>query len=215
MEQTFLTCLPLWLINLSLAALVCARAPRKASHQAFAAFVLPMVLWSVSVKMAYLHTALLQGVLWARLAFFAAGCAGQSFIILCQVFPDQQRLVMTRRVQGILLLGCLVIGLTFTPLVLRNISIAPHGGIEPQYGSLYPLFGVFMLIAFGQGFWSLAQKWRAARGRSRQQIHYLWLGLGLTIGGSTTTNLIIPLLTGSSRFSEYGPYFTLCFLGLT
>jgi PAS domain S-box-containing protein len=145
----------------------------------------------------------------------AAGLIGQSFSVFCQVFPEQQRLVVTRGVRGILLLGCVISGLTLTPLVLRDIGMARAGSIQPQYGPLYPLFGAFMLVAFGQGFWTLTRKWRAARGHSRQQIHYLWLGLCLAISGGTTTNLIIPALTGSSRFSEYGPYFTLCFVGLT
>ena len=215
MEQILLTSLPVWVINLALGGVVCIREPRKASHQAFAAYVLAMVLWSIGVKMAYAQAGDPAGILWARLTFVAGSLIGHSFVIFCQVFPEHQRLHMQAGAQRVILYGALVTALTLTPLVLKDIGLSSSGGIQPHYGPFYPLFGLFMLLAFGHGLWTLTKKWRAARGRSRQQILYLWLGLCLTIGGGSTTNLLIPALTGSSRFSGYGPYFTLVFVGLT
>jgi PAS domain S-box-containing protein len=215
MELTFLTTLPVWVINLALAGLVCARGTRKASHQLFVAFVLALIMWSLSVKLAHFYAGAATGIWWARLAFTGGSLAGLSFGLFGQAFPDCQRLTLNRGTQVIVLLGLLVTACTFTPLVLSDLGVPDRGGIQPHYGPFYPLFAVYLLTAFGYGIWSLVRKWRAARGRSKLQIQYLWLGAGLLVSGAVTTNLLIPALTGSSRFSEYGPYFTLCFVGLT
>jgi nitrogen-specific signal transduction histidine kinase len=203
------------MINLALGGLVWAREPRKAAHQAFAAYTVSMVLWSIGVKMAHAFVEHGSGLWWGRLSFMAASLIGQSFVIFCQVFPERQQFQMNASARGVLLFGTGMTALSLTPLVLKDITLSSAVGLRTHYGPCYPLFGLFMLLAFGHGIWTLMKKWRAARGRSREQILYLWLGLCLAIGGGATTNLIIPALTGSSRFSVYGPYFTLAFVALT
>lgn len=80
---------------------------------------------------------------------------------------------------------------------------------------LHPLFGIVLLSSLSTGIGILVRKWWHARGRKRLQIQYLCLGLGLFFAGATTTNIIIPIVMQSSRFSEYGPYFSLFVVGLT
>jgi PAS domain S-box-containing protein len=174
-----------------------------------------MVTWSFCVKMAYVNAAHPSVILWGRFAFTTAALIGSSFVVFCQSFPDSPRLYVSTGALLAVLLGVLMAGLALTPLVQSDVVVSNSGHVQPRYGPLYPLFGVFLLAAVGQGLWTLARKWRAARGRQRQQIRYLWLGLCLNIGGGITTNLLIPALTGSSRFSQYGPYFTLFFVALT
>jgi signal transduction histidine kinase len=215
MEPAFITDLPLWAINLFLAALVYSRAPQKATNRAFAVFVLTMVVWSVCVKMVFVSTAHPPGILLKRLPFAAASLIGSSFVVFCQVFPDRESLSRSKGTRILMLLGAVMAGLSLTQLVLRDTDISGTGRIQPHYGPLYPVFGAFIVAAFGHGIWTLTRKWRTARGRSRLQIQYLWLGLCLLICGGTTTNLIIPALTGSSRLGVYGPYFSAFFVGLT
>jgi signal transduction histidine kinase len=215
MEPTLITGLPLWAVNLFLAGLVCFRALRNPPNQAFAAFVLTMVSWSFCVNMVYANAAHPSLLLWGRLAFAAASLIGGSFVLFCQVFPELTRPSLDKGSWPLTLLGVLMAGLSLTPLVLRDVDALGTGRVQPHYGPLYPVFGVFMLAAFGHGISTLTKKWRTTRGRSRLQIQYLWLGLCLLICGGTTTNLIIPALTGSSRLGVYGPYFSLFFVGLT
>jgi signal transduction histidine kinase len=215
MVPAFITDLLLWAINLFLAALVYSRAPQKATNRAFAAMVLTMVGWSVCVTMVFISTGYPPGILLKRLPFVAASFIGSSFVVFCQVFPDRDSLSGSRGAWLLMLLGAAMAGLSLTPLVLRDTDISGTGRIQPHYGPLYPAFGAFMLGAFGHGIWTLTRKWWTARGRSRLQIQYLWLGLCLLIGGGTTTNLIIPALTGSSSLGVYGPYFSVFFVGMT
>jgi two-component system nitrogen regulation sensor histidine kinase GlnL len=215
MEPTSVTGLPLWAVNLFLAGLVYFRDPRQPPNQAFAAFVLTMVSWSFCVNMVYAHTAHPPLILWGRLAFAAASLIGSSFVLFCQVFPEFTRLSLSKRSWSLILSGALMTGLSLTPLVLRDVDILGTGRVQANYGRLYPLFGVFMLVAFAHGIWTLTKKWRTTRGRSKLQIQYLALGFCIALCGGTTTNLIIPALTGSSSLGVYGPYFSVFFVGLT
>jgi hypothetical protein len=160
MEHILLTSLPVWVINFALGGLVYVREPRKASHQAFAAYALTMVLWSIGVKMAYAQAGAPLGTMWGRFTFIGAGLIGLSFVVFCQVFPDRQQFQVNTSARGVMLLGAGMIACILTPLVLREITPAHTGGIQPHYGSFYPVFGLFMLLAFGHGMWTLMQKWR-------------------------------------------------------
>jgi len=215
MGTALATGLPLWAINLFLAGLVYFRHPKSLPNRVFAVFVLTMVGWSFCVRMVYVSAANPTGLLWGRLAFATASLIGSSFVVFCQVFPDLQSLRAPKRSLWFIALGVLVAGLSLTPLVLDDVVLSASGGVQPYYGPLYPLFFAFMLAAFGHGILILTRKWRTSRGRSRLQIQYLWLGVCLLIGSATTTNLIIPGLTGSSRFGVYGPYCTIILVGLT
>src|SRR5919109_5380811 len=149
------------------------------------------------------------------LPLWAVSLIGSSFVLFCQIFPELTRVSVNKGGWSLILSGALMAGLSLTPLVLRDVATLGTGRVQPHYGPLYPVFGVFMLAAFGHGIWMLTKKWRTTRGRNKLQIKYLWLGLCLLICGGTTTNLIIPALTGSSRLGAYGPYFSVFFVGLT
>jgi nitrogen-specific signal transduction histidine kinase len=207
--------LPLWIINLTLAGLVLARDPHNVSNQTFAGFVLMVVAWSLCVKMTVIYIAHPAGIWLGRLAFTTASFTGLFLIVFSQTFPDLDRLQLGKATRWLVGLGIMVSALTLTPVILQDVDLNDAGHLQTHYGSLYVLFGLFILMAFSHACWTLAKKWKVARGRNRLQMQYLWLGLGLFLAGGTTTNLIIPALTKSSRFSEYGPYFTLCFIGMT
>jgi two-component system NtrC family sensor kinase len=215
MEPAILSSLPLWTINLALAGLVYYREPRRASHATFAVYVLMLVGWSFCVKMVDLHAAHPAGIMWGRMAFAAGSLAGMSFVAFCQTFPDRHRFCINRTAWRLILLGILVSGLTMTPLILRAVDTSESAQMRTHYGALYPIYGVYLLASLGYGIKTLLDKWRAARGRHRLQMQYMLLGLFLTIAGGLTTNLLIPTLFHTSRLSRYGPYFTLCYVGLT
>jgi two-component system NtrC family sensor kinase len=215
MEASVLSSLPLWVANLFLAGLVYLREPRKASHVTFAVYVAITVAWSFCVKMFDANTSYSVDVVWGRLAFATGSFIGASFVLFCQAFPDQKHFRANRWTQTLAALALFVAALSVTPLVLQEVGVSQAGNVQTHYGPLYPVFGVYLVTAFGYGIWMLGRKWRAARGRYRLQIQYLLFGLSLAIAGGVTTNLVIPALFHSSRFSKYGPYFTLCYVSLT
>jgi two-component system, sporulation sensor kinase E len=207
--------LPLWIISLFLAGFVYCRQPHSPSSRMFVLFVLSIVGWALCVKMVYGHATLPIALFWGRLAFASASLIASSFAMFCQVFPDLPKPQTSKNILYLACSGGLVAGFSLTPLVLREVAIQGTGDVRPAYGPFYPVFAAFMLAVIGHGFWTLTRKWRAARGRNKLQLQYLWLGLCLALGSGTTTNLLVPALTGSSHLGVYGPYFALFFLGLT
>ena len=215
MNTDLLLNLPLWIANLALAAAVLWRAPRQATTYVFCGFVLPLVVWACAVKLVYIYAAAPSGILWARLAFVAGALVGMNFVLFCECFPDSSRFPLTKTTRLFLALGLAIAGLSLTPWIVSDIAHDDSNGIKPTYGSLYSLFSIFLLCSVSVGIAILVRKWRRARGRQRLQIQYLCLGLSLFFAGATTTNVIIPLLAHTSRFSKYGPYFSLFVVGLT
>ncbi|MGH8068585.1 MAG: ATP-binding protein [Candidatus Entotheonellia bacterium] len=215
MDPSIAAILPLPIINLSLAALVYWHDPDKATNRTFAVFVLAISAWSFAVRLVYLYASEPTGIIWGRMSFVSAGLIGTTFFALSTVFPDQTRLPKAWRTRLMLIAGLCIVLASLTPLILTDVQSAANRHVVAAYGPFYPLFGLYMVVALSYGGWSLFRKWRTARGRSRLQLQYLWLGLVLFLGGAAMTNLIIPTLTGSSRFGLYGPYFSLFLVGLT
>jgi PAS domain S-box-containing protein len=215
MDATLIAVITLCAINLFLAGMVFFRSPRNPSNQAFVFFVLTLVGWSFCLQRVFGSATPASEILWGRPAFAFASLIGSSIVVFCQLFPDSTRPSLSKTSRLFILLGTLLAGLSLTPLMLRDMVISSNGQIERHYGPVYPVFAAFFLTALGHGIWTLTRKWRTSRGRSKQQIQYLWLGLCLLIGGATTTNLMIPILMRSSHASVYGPYFSVFFVCLT
>jgi PAS domain S-box-containing protein len=112
------------------------------------------------------------------------------------------------------LIGLLICGLAFSPWIVASVRLEP-GGPEPVYGPLHRFFALYFIASYASALVHLARKLRGAKGFARAQLQYLFLGTGLACLGGVTTNLVVPLVFGTSRFSQYGPYFTLLIVAFT
>ncbi len=83
------------------------------------------------------------------------------------------------------------------------------------YGPLHKWFGVYFLLCFAVGVYALWRAGRGASGITRVQLRYLLLGISLTGTGAITTNLLIPLIGKTSKYSVLGPYFSLLFFSFS
>jgi PAS domain S-box-containing protein len=114
-------------------------------------------------------------------------------------------------VQGVTVVGLFIGGLSFSPWIVADL----RGPGQAVYGPLHPVFALYFVTCFGWGLGHLVRKLRNAKGFARAQLQYLFLGTALATLGAITTNLLIPLVFGTSRFSGYGPYFTLIWVTFT
>ncbi len=80
------------------------------------------------------------------------------------------------------------------------------------YGPFYSLFGLYFLGFFLYSIVFLFKKKGFSTGLVKLQLRYLILGLLVPGLAAMVTNLIIPLLFGTSRFARYGPFFSIIFL---
>ncbi|MGH9426113.1 MAG: histidine kinase N-terminal 7TM domain-containing protein, partial [Terriglobia bacterium] len=110
----------------------------------------------------------------------------------------------------------LIPGVSCAAFVLLSISpwIVAGASIQPErasfiYGPAHRAFGVYFLLCFLLALFTLWRTIRSAAGTRKLQLRYLLLGILLGGAGAISTNLIIPLLWKTSKYSFLGPYFSL------
>jgi PAS domain S-box-containing protein len=107
-------------------------------------------------------------------------------------------------------LGVTFVALSLGPWIVRGASPGtPRSNF--LYGPAHDWFGIYFLLSFAIGIFTLWRTSSRASGIARLQLRYLLLGISLTGAGAITTNLIIPLVWKTSKYSFLGPYFSLLF----
>ena len=201
------------LIELGLAAAVLARNPHRPVNRWFAAYTAALAAWAIVNGTFRLTVDSPSNLIVARTAFAAAALIAVTVLRFAAVFPHPVA-APHRLMQLTTLIGLFVCGLAFSPWIVASVRLEP-GGPQPVYGPLHPLFALYFLTCYAWALIHLARKLRRAKGFARAQLQYLFLGTGLACLGGVTTNLVVPLVLGTSRFSQYGPYFTLLVVAFT
>ncbi|MCD6170233.1 MAG: PAS domain S-box protein [Candidatus Latescibacteria bacterium] len=192
-------------INLSLALFVYLKNRKHSANRFFAIFVLCVAAWTFGNYMAHIHANTQNGLLWGRVTFAAASLIPLAFLIFAQVFPDKRTISLRKSLLAFVFLGISFLLLSFSPLLLVNLTPAVQG-INTEYGPAYPFFSLYFLSCFAYGLFCTARKWKQSQGISRLRVQYLFLGVLLGATAGSITNLFIPLLFHTSRYSIYGPY---------
>jgi PAS domain S-box-containing protein len=193
------------LATLTLGGLVLFKNPAGSIHRYFALFTLSVAVWTLSSTFVLGYY---PSPLWGRLAFGAASAIPLAFLLFTSVFPTpfptppRQPFIILKAV------GASTFVLSFTPLILRD-TVFLDGTLHGIYGPLYVPFCIYFVSCLAFSFYLLTQKLVLLRGFQKLQVRYLFLGVLVGAIGATITNLIVPLLFGTSRLSRYGPLFGL------
>jgi PAS domain S-box-containing protein len=98
--------------------------------------------------------------------------------------------------------------LSLSPWIVVGAVIGPERA-NFVHGPAHKLFGIYFLLCFVLASFTLWRTIRSAAGVRKLQLRYLLLGILLGGTGAITTNLLIPLVWNTSRYSALGPYFSL------
>ena len=105
--------------------------------------------------------------------------------------------------------ACLAfVGLSVSPWIVAGADVSPERTTF-VHGPAHKLFAIYFLLCFVMALYTLWRTMQSAAGVRRLQLRYLLLGILLGGTGAITTNLILPLVLKSSRYSVLGPYFSL------
>jgi PAS domain S-box-containing protein len=122
-------------------------------------------------------------------------------------------LSLPRYFRGIFAIGCVfAIVSMFSDLILYDVHLTSFGATRKS-GVLYPGFAIYFVATLFLALHIFVKGWRASRGPARARYRYLGAGMIGAFVGGTSTNLVLPLLTGQSTYSWMGPYFTLVYVG--
>jgi PAS domain S-box-containing protein len=213
MSSQFAFIVAVALANLCLAVMVLSRAPRDVIHRYFAMFSGAVALWTLSNACALEFRELPWRDIWPRLAFASASIIPIAFLLLVSVFPTSHPPTPTKALLAFLGAAIGAVFASFSNLIVRGTALL-DGTLRVIYGPLHLAFGLYFVSCLGFSLFVLIQKLRVLAGSQRLQVRYLLLGVSLAAIGATVCNLFIPLLFQTSRFSAYGPLFSILMIGM-
>ena len=190
----------------ALALYVWRARPDNPINSWFALFTLSMDCWVLGI-------AGVEGGLYTefcgRLTFASAGFMPPTFLAFSRVFPTAGSWPSKRLVAIALTLAAAFAALsTATPWVAHGINQTPTG-IQRSAGPLLPAFAIYIVACSTTAVSVVVGKARRVRGLARAQLQYLGIGILIVAAGAITSNLLIPIATGRSSYSSFGPYFAL------
>ncbi len=201
-------------INIGLATLILLHNRHSAVNKLFALSVFTVVGWIVSISLSLSARNIHQTIFLGRLAFAFASAIPFTLLWMFQAFKTQSSTANARKTitSGIF---CLIfVFSSFTPFIVAG---AEYASPRPNliHGPLYPLFALYITLFLFFALYTLWRNFQEAGGFRRLQLWYLLLGLLIGGMGVIVTNLLIPLLWKTSRYSVVGPYFSLVFVSFS
>jgi signal transduction histidine kinase len=192
--------------NVGLGAFIWLKSSRNAINRYFALFSFAVAAWTVSNGLVSSYADSPWGYVWARLAFASASLIPITFLWFAHVFPTTQSNASHRFLIGLSAVAALSFLVSFTPLMVRGTALI-NQTLQVNYGPLHLPFGIYLVCCFGASLLILLRKLGRLTGLANLQVRYLFVAVLVAALGATVTNLLIPLVFDSSKFSPYGPLF--------
>ncbi|MEI8328183.1 MAG: ATP-binding protein [Candidatus Taylorbacteria bacterium] len=153
-----------------------------------------MTILGWAVTMMYYRLASEESiVLWARLLYVAASLVASNFLYFTYVFPKYREVSLKTKIfilaPNLVLIGLCLVGNT----IITGAEVNPVGENIINWGILYPVYVIYILIYFNLAFYRLIRK-RAASVDVMEKMQLTFVLLGYMSSGfiSFTTNLILP-----------------------
>lgn len=177
-------------------------------NRRFALSTIAIAGWTISTSSALSASDPGATLLLARLGFAFASAIPFTLLRMFTSFRSNDD---PRSYSSTLLPGLFCVTFILLSLSPWIVAAATPGQTKATfvYGPLHSFFGLYFLLSFMFALYTLSKTTRAASGLRKLQLRYLLLGILLGGSGAITTNLLIPLFAGTSRYSALGPYFSL------
>ncbi len=199
--------------NFGLGLFVYLKNPLKAINRHFAFFSLAVAAWTLSNGLVSSYAGYDSGTVWARLAFASASLIPITFLRFADVFPTFQPHASRRLLNLFSIVAAISFIVSFTSLMVRNTA-SKDGTLQVLHGPLHLPFAVYLICCFGTSLFILVRKLRSLTGLEKLQVRYLFAAVLIAALGATVTNLLIPLVFETSRFSPYGPLFGMLMIAI-
>ena len=170
--------------------------------------------WILTIFLALAATDTGTTIGLGRIGFAFASAIPVTLIWMVDSLSDTQTWIRRLRLLVPGGLGLAFVALSLGPWIVSGAtSGTPRANF--LYGPAHQLFGIYFMLCFATGIYTLWRTSSHASGITRVQLRYLLLGISLTGAGAITTNLIIPVVWKTSQYSFLGPYFSLLFFSFS
>ncbi len=188
--------------------------PRAAVNRRFGIMALTTAGWILTISLALAAKDPQLTVALGRTGFAFASGIPFSLVWMVDAVSAPQGTSRLVRINVLRLLCLIFILASFSHLIVASATPSfPRANFV--YGPVHRFFSVYFLLCFASGLYALWRTIRSASGLERLQLRYLLLGISLTGAGAMTTNLLIPVIWHTSRYSGLGPYFSLLFFSFS
>ncbi|MEA3449449.1 MAG: ATP-binding protein [Patescibacteria group bacterium] len=200
-------------INILLGFITLHYASAKHISKIFSGLVAAISIWMIGLIM----VRQLDGVIGLRIAFFGASLIMPFFFLFTASFP----IVFKKKFIVFFKYFIIIFGLVFaflslfTGLVVENVTLTSPAQYTADYGFFYSIFGLVFIVGVIGAIVLMVYQYVKAKGRESQQALYELIGMTFAIIPATFSNLIIPLFTGNSFYSNFGPFAVTIFIGFS
>lgn len=214
MEPIYLLVIPA--IQIAIGLFVFRRSPKDPQHWSFGLLTLSIALWGIANFTEPYFPLELQTYV-ARITFAAASLIASSLLIFAIALDEKKENLSL--IMGLMIIGTVFALLSLTSAVIQFDYIYSLSEEMRQYGWAHPVFSGYFLSFILLALFLLIERFRKASGAQRYKIGYILLGTFLSTSIGTTTNLLIPMVSGNPTtlgavISMVGPlstiFFTLC-----
>jgi len=214
LDSQLLGAIVLFRAIVALALFVIANSPHTSVNRRFGIMALTTAGWILTISLALATTQPRYTVLLGRVGFAFASGIPFSLVWMVDSVSDPRRRTRFAQLLTFGILCAVFAAASFSPYVLADAKPSlPRTAFV--YGPLHRFFGIYFFACFASGIYTLYSTIKSASGIDRLQLRYLILGISLTGLGAMTTNLLIPLIWRTSRYSFLGPYFSLLFFSFS
>jgi PAS domain S-box-containing protein len=194
---------------MALGLLVVSHDHRAPVNRRFGLAALAIAGWIFSISYALTSADPTRTIILGRFGFAFASAIPFTLFWMFDAFSlsDTAR-VRHLRTSAVGLVCFAFICASFSPWIVAGAAL--HGErANFLYGPAHRIFGLYFLLCFLFAIYTLWNAIQSASGLRKLQLRYLGLGILLGGVGAITTNLLIPILFRTSRYSVLGPYFSL------
>ena len=193
---------------IALASFVVLHNPHATVNRRFAISAFAIAGWILGISSALSASEPTYTVLLGRLGFAFASAIPFTLLRMFTSFmgDDQRRRYSLSSLPAAFC--ALFIVLSLSPWIVAGAATGTPKA-KFIYGPAHQPFALYFLLSFVHALYALWKTTRASSGLRKLQLRYLLLGIFLGGAGAISTNLIIPIFAGTSRYSALGPYFSL------
>ena len=147
--------------------------------------------------------------LWcSRLAFSFAVLLSNSFLYFAFLYPNREKIKLQWEIIISTVTAALV-GLTFSPWLIKGDIKIINGAITGDLGFLMPIFSLYLPAFIILSLIILVWKLFKYHGIIRTRIWYTALGFAFFMVPTIITNLILPIFFQNFSYNNLGPIFSL------
>ena len=185
---------------LLLCLLVLLQDFRRKTNVALVSFCILLVVWLLSVLL--LQTVVGESLYYTRLVFvLGLWSTGTLAWFTYELIREVRPLPLARRVlpYGIAVYCFLTMLIMISPFIISGLELTKGRVPIPQYGQGYVIYLVVVGLTINTIVTWLFSGYRTAKGVARRQLRTVALTLGISVFAAFMTNLIVPLITGSTQ----------------